>query len=92
MSCSSRSVARVGARPTPSSRREVLVKLPAGDLGAALLGHPSIVRVFDQGEDNGAPYAVLEYLPGGSLEQRLAAGSTVRVGGARGRDGISRPR
>ena len=30
--------------------------------------------MFDQGEENGEPYAVFEYLPGGSLEQRLEAG------------------
>ncbi len=53
--------------------REVLVRLPAGEIDAATLAHPNIVRVFDQGEEDGEPYAVLEYLPGGSLEQRLAA-------------------
>jgi hypothetical protein len=54
--------------------REVLIRLPAGKIAAATLAHPNIVRVFDQGEVDGEPYAVLEYLPGGSLEQRLAAG------------------
>ena len=55
--------------------REVLVRLPAGEIGGVTLAHPNIVRVFDQGEEEGEPYAVLEYLAGGSLEQRLQAGS-----------------
>ena len=55
-------------------RREVLVRLPARELSTATLSHPSIARLFDQGEENGTPYAVFEYLPGGSLEQRLALG------------------
>ena len=54
--------------------REVFVTFAARDVGAAMLSHPSIVRLFDQGEDNRTPYAVFEYLPGGSLEQRLALG------------------
>lgn len=53
--------------------REVLIRLRPGDV-AATLAHPNIVHLFDQGEDDGERYAVLEYLPGGSLEQRLAAG------------------
>ena len=55
--------------------RDVLVRLPAGDVPAARLTHPSIVPVFDQGEDDGEPYAVFEYLPGGTLQQRLDAGT-----------------
>jgi serine/threonine-protein kinase len=54
--------------------REVLVRLPAGEIATATLAHPNIVRLFDQGEEEGEPYAVLEYLLGGSLEQRLASG------------------
>ena len=56
-------------------QRDVLVRLPAGDVPAARLTHPSIVPVFDQGVDGGEPYAVFEYLPGGTLEQRLQAGT-----------------
>lgn len=52
---------------------------------AAALAHPHIVQVFDYGEADGRPFIVLEYLPGGSLEARLAArrrlpdGDTARV-------------
>jgi serine/threonine-protein kinase len=38
---------------------------------AAKMQHPSIVTIFDVGVDNGAPFMVLEYLPGESLADRL---------------------
>jgi serine/threonine-protein kinase len=41
---------------------------------AASLAHPNICALYDYGEADGRPYMVLEYLPNGSLEERLAAG------------------
>ena len=41
---------------------------------AAALSHPHISAVYDYGEDAGRRYMVLEYLPNGSLEDRLTAG------------------
>jgi serine/threonine-protein kinase len=41
---------------------------------AAALSHPNICLLFDYGETEGRPYMVLEYLPGGTLEDRLAGG------------------
>jgi eukaryotic-like serine/threonine-protein kinase len=41
---------------------------------AAALSHPSICQLYDYGEADGRPYIVLEYLPGGTLEARLAPG------------------
>jgi hypothetical protein len=43
-------------------------------VAAARLAHSNIVSVFDTGEHNGAPFIVMEYLGGGSLRERLAAG------------------
>ena len=39
---------------------------------AASLSHPNIVGVFDFGEHEGRPYLVLEYVPGGTLDERLS--------------------
>jgi eukaryotic-like serine/threonine-protein kinase len=40
---------------------------------AAGLSHPAICQLYDYGEADGRPYIVLEYLPGGNLEDRLAS-------------------
>src|SRR5919206_4990205 len=37
----------------------------------ASLAHPNVVQLYDYGEDNGRPFMVLEYVPGGTLEERL---------------------
>src|SRR3954452_8247249 len=39
----------------------------------AALAHPNVMQLYDYGEDNGRPYMVLEYVPGGTLEDRLPA-------------------
>src|SRR5262249_3696942 len=38
------------------------------------LEHPHIVKVIDVGRHRGYPYAVLQFLPGGSLRDRLREG------------------
>jgi len=43
---------------------------------AASLSHANIVGVFDFGVDDGRPYIVMAYVPGGSLKERLADGRT----------------
>jgi serine/threonine protein kinase len=40
----------------------------------ASLAHPNITQVYDFGEWQGRPYMLLEFLPGGTLEDRLADG------------------
>ncbi len=37
----------------------------------AALEHPAIVPVHDFGEDNGQPFLVMRYMPGGSLAEKL---------------------
>src|SRR5215467_9154064 len=64
--------------------RRVAIKLLGADADStrferearavASLSHPNVMQVFDYGEDRGRPYMVLEYLPGGTLEERLRAG------------------
>src|SRR5437763_6931356 len=63
--------------------RRVALKLLAPDAdtarferearAVAALGHPNVMQLYDYGEDNGRPYMVLEYVQGGTLEDRLAA-------------------
>src|SRR5215217_1676845 len=39
---------------------------------AASLNHPNIVQVYDQGRsENGAYYMAMEYVPGGTLKERI---------------------
>jgi serine/threonine-protein kinase len=64
--------------------RKVAVKLLAIDAdparfdreahAAAGLAHPNVCTLYDYGEADGRRYMVLELLPGGSLEDRLAGG------------------
>jgi eukaryotic-like serine/threonine-protein kinase len=77
--------------------RTVAVKLlsPTADLerfrrearALAGLAHENVMRVFDYGEDESGPFMALEWLPNGTLEERLAHGplppaETRRVAGA----------
>jgi serine/threonine protein kinase len=41
---------------------------------AASLAHPNICQLFDYGEEKDRPFMVLEYLPGGSLDDLLERG------------------
>src|ERR671927_1840793 len=41
---------------------------------AAALSHPNVTQLFDYGAWEGRPYMVLEFLPGGTLEDRLRDG------------------
>src|SRR6478672_3697962 len=74
--------------------RTVALKMlsPTADLGrfrreaqaVAALAHENVVRVYDYGEDEAGPFMALEWLPGGTLEDRLgdgplAPGETHRV-------------
>jgi eukaryotic-like serine/threonine-protein kinase len=54
-------------RATGQAYRRLLQEARA----AAQLQHPSIVRVFDFGDDDGAPYIVMEVLSGELLADRL---------------------
>jgi eukaryotic-like serine/threonine-protein kinase len=61
--------------------RRVALKLLAPDAdtarferearAVASLAHPNITQVYDFGHHGGRPYMVLEYVPGGTLEDRL---------------------
>ena len=64
--------------------RTVALKIlsPTADLGRfrreaqvlATLAHENVMRVYDYGEDEAGPFMALEWLDGGTLEERLAQG------------------
>ena len=43
---------------------------------ARLSGRPNVVTIFDVGESGGRPFIVMEYLSGGSLDDRVQTGPT----------------
>jgi serine/threonine protein kinase len=47
----------------------------------ARLEHPNIIRIFDTGEDerSGVPYFAMEYIPGGTLRDKLEAETSLPV-------------
>jgi len=64
--------------------RTIAIKIisPTADLGRfrreaqvlATLAHENVMRVYDYGEGEAGPFMALEWLPGGTLENRLARG------------------
>ena len=55
------------------SDRDFVDRFQAEARAAAALSHPNVVVVYDVGAENGAHYLSMEYMAGGSLEQKLAA-------------------
>jgi eukaryotic-like serine/threonine-protein kinase len=81
---SSTQMAEVWLAHDPVLERLVVVKLLAPEAdrqrferearAVAALGHPNIVQLYDYGNEGGRPYMVLEYVPGGTLTDRLPDG------------------
>ncbi|MGH9225415.1 MAG: serine/threonine-protein kinase [Acidimicrobiales bacterium] len=61
-------------RPELVAREDVRTRFQAEARAAAGLSHPNAVAVFDTGEHDGAPYLVMERLPGETLADHIAAG------------------
>ena len=59
---------------TLSVDRQWLHRFEREARAAASVSHPHIVQVFDYSVDEDRPYLVMEYVPGGSLADRLSAG------------------
>ncbi len=57
----------------PAALNQVLKRFEREAKSLAKLSHPNIVSIIDYGEHEGVPYLVMEYLPGGTLKDRLAS-------------------
>jgi serine/threonine-protein kinase len=55
----------------PNQLERILQRFEREAKSLARLNHPNIVKVHDFGDHDGAPYLIMEYLPGGTLKQRL---------------------
>src|SRR6516225_3613002 len=51
---------------------EALARFEREAKALAALSHPNLVAIFDVGMDQGIGFAVMEYLAGETLEERLA--------------------
>lgn len=59
--------------PRIAESQEARVRFLREGEAASRINHPHVVSVFDVGEDDGAPYLVMEYLEGQTLDVFLAA-------------------
>lgn len=55
----------------PSALQQVMKRFEREAKSLAKLSHPNIVSIIDYGEHEGVPYLVMEYLPGGTLKNRM---------------------
>jgi tRNA A-37 threonylcarbamoyl transferase component Bud32 len=50
---------------------EIAERFKREALSAAALSHPNIVSVYDRGQEAGTSYIAMEYVPGGTLKERI---------------------
>src|SRR5262249_12419690 len=67
---------KVVRRNSPADATEAIRFLAEAEAVAAV-NHPHVVRVYEYGDAGGQPYLAMEFLPGGSLAERLHAGRTM---------------
>src|SRR5689334_2260392 len=60
--------------PAVGSNPEALARFERESHAIAALSHPNILTIFDVGQSNGHPYAVMELLQGETLRVRLEHG------------------
>ena len=60
--------------PRLAADHDFVQRFQAEARAAAALSHANVVTVYDVGEENGAHYLSMEFMAGGSLEQKLASG------------------
>src|SRR3972149_7397278 len=65
-----RDVALKVIHPIRQQSPEFLKRFEREAKALAQLAHPNVVSIHDYGEQDGVPYLVMEYTPGGTLKQR----------------------
>jgi len=60
--------------PQWSEDREIAERFSREAAALARIDHPNVVRVIDQGREDGIAYLALEWIDGGNLAERIAAG------------------
>ena len=60
--------------PAVAGNPEALARFERESHAIAALSHPNILTIFDVGQSNGHPYAVMELLEGETLRERIASG------------------
>lgn len=68
--------------PSEQSSPEFLKRFEREAKALAHLSHPNIVKVLDFGDQDGAPYLVMEYIGGGTLKDRLGVAMTYQQAAA----------
>ena len=66
-----RNVAIKVITPSQEHSEQFLKRFEREARALAQLSHPNIIKVLDYGDVGGLPYLVMEYLPGGTLKERL---------------------
>ncbi len=57
-----------------ADKADIRIRFESEASTAATLNHPNVVSVYDSGEDRGAPFIVMERLPGRTLSEEIEAG------------------
>jgi len=55
----------------PAALERILKRFEREAKSLAMMKHPNIINIHDYGEHEGAPYLVMDYLPGRTLKQRI---------------------
>ena len=76
-------IKRLGVNPAAGFDSDAIERIVREARVAARLHHPHVVSVFDLVTDGGAPYVVMEFVDGESLEARMRRAGSLAVDDAR---------
>jgi tRNA A-37 threonylcarbamoyl transferase component Bud32 len=76
-----RDVALKALREQFAADEEFVERFKREAQSAAALSHPNIVQIYDRGEtEDGSSYIAMEYVPGGTLKERISSGGPLDPG------------